>query len=337
MGVIFISILYVLENGAVISFSENYIKVCQKNGDLRRIPIETLDSISIFSKAQMTTQCTEECLRRGISVSYYSKSGKYFGRLISTGFVNTQRQRKQSALYNSDYAVDLAKRIISVKLNNQRVVLKRYIRDKDIDLKEELFQIKNSIHKIKDCDSIEQIMGYEGIGARNYFKGLGQVVDENFAFTKRSRRPPKDEFNSMLSLGYSLLMNEIYGKIQSKGLNPYFGFIHRDAEKHPTLASDLMEEWRAIIVDSLVMSIVNGHEIHKENFNYSEDFGYTLNKDGMKIFLSKFEKKLQVSSKYLEYVDYSVSFRRAMDLQINQLIKSMESENSNLYIPMKIR
>ena len=76
-----------------------------------------------------------------------------------------------------------------------------------------------------------------GTAARYYFQGLGKLVDDPFKFHGRSRRPPKDEFNSMLSLGYSILMNEIYGKIQSKGLNPYFGFIHRDKEKHPTLAA----------------------------------------------------------------------------------------------------
>lgn len=308
-----------------------------RNSDTRCVPVETVDSISIFSKAQMTTQCTEECLKRGIPVSYYSKSGKYFGQLMSTGHVNVKRQRKQSVLYESDFAVQFAKNIISSKIYNQLIVLKRYLRNSNVDLQNHLFQIKNAYKKIENCISVEEIMGYEGISARYYFDGLGKLVEPDFSFSKRSRRPPKDEFNSMLSLGYSILLNEIYGKILSKGLNPYFGFLHRDREKHPTLASDLMEEWRAVIVDSLVMSLINGHEIRKEHFSLGANGGYFLTGDGMKIFIRKFENKLKTSARYISYVDYSVSFRRAMDLQVNQLVKSIEEDNPNLYMPIKIR
>lgn len=114
-------------------------------------------------------------------------------------------------------------------------------------------------------------MGYEGLAARVYFSALDMLIDKDFHFTGRSKRPPKDPFNSMISLGYSILLNEIYGKLQAKGLNPYFGFIHSDREKHPTLASDMMEEWRAVIVDTTVMSMINGHEIHQNQFTKDEE------------------------------------------------------------------
>ena len=133
-------------------------------------------------------------------------------------------------------------------------------------------------------------------------------------------------------------MNEIYGKIQGKGLNPYFGFIHRDKEKHPTLASDLMEEWRAVIVDSLVMSMANGHEILLEDFQHDDTgVGFILTNQGMQKFIKKFDKKLSTETKYLKYVDYQVSFRRAMDLQIEQLIHAIEAEDPVLYQPVQIR
>lgn len=142
----------------------------------------------------------------------------------------------------------------------------------------------------------------------------------------------------MLSLGYSILMNEVYCKIDTKGLNPYFGFMHRDAEKHPTLASDLMEEWRAIIVDSTVMSMINGHEIALDDFaTRLDEPGIYLQKKGLKKYLNKLEKKLQTSVKYLSYVDYSVSFRKAIQLQVNQLAKAIEMEDVNIYEPVRIR
>lgn len=161
---------------------------------------------------------------------------------------------------------------------------------------------------------------------------------KNFVFQGRNKRPPKDEFNSMISLGYSILMNEVYCKIEMKGLNPYFGFIHRDAEKHPTLASDMMEEWRAVIVDATAMSMINGHEIRKEHFMFDMDQpGCYLTREGLKLYLNKLERKFQTEVRYLKYIEYPVSFRRAILLQMESLVKAMEEGDANIYEPIVIR
>lgn len=332
------SFLYVTENGAQIGIKDGYVEVRCKDDYVRRIPVETLECISIFGRSQMTTQCTVECLQRGIPVSYYSKSGSYFGRLESTGHIMVERQRKQDKLYESKFAFELGKRILYAKIKNQEVVLRRYARNKEEDIKEEITMIRILAHKLQACDTVEGMMGYEGNAAKYYFKGLSKLVDDKFKFNGRSKRPPRDEFNSMLSLGYSILMNEIYGKIQSKGLNPYFGFIHKDRERHPTLASDLIEEWRTVIVDSVVMSLVNGHEIFVEHFYHDIDEpGYFLSKEGMKIFINKLESKERTDTRYLTYIDYSVNFRRAIDLQVGQLVKAIEAEDFTIYEPVRIR
>jgi len=330
--------LYVNEDSANISISDRCVKVRYNENYCSKIPVETLESVSIFGKAQMTTQCMVECLKRGIPISYYSRVGSYFGQLESTGHVRVERQRMQCRLYDSEFALELGKRIMQAKIRNQEVVLSRYWRRSNCSLSEEMKMMRISERKIVNCNNIDQLIGYEGTAARYYFQGLSKLVDDPFKFQGRSRRPPKDEFNSMLSLGYSILMNEIYGKIQVKGLNPYFGFIHRDREKHPTLVSDLMEEWRAVIVDSMVMSLANGHEILLEDFQHNAtDKAYYLTNKGMQKFIKKFDKKLCTETKYLKYVEYQVSFRRAMDLQIEQLIKAMESEDASLYQPVQIR
>ena len=164
------------------------------------------------------------------------------------------------------------------------------------------------------------------------------MIDTDFKFHGRKKQPPRDEFNSMISLGYSVLMNELYAKIEAKGLNPYFGFMHRDKEKHPTLASDMMEEWRAVIVDSTVMSMINGHEMHKEDFVIDvEEPGCYLTRDGIKKYLSKLEGKLQTEVRYLNYIDYAVSFRRGIALQINTLVRAIEEGDASLYKPIEIR
>lgn len=245
---------------------------------------------------------------------------------------------KQSALYDTEFAATLAMKILCAKIKNQSVVLRRYEKSRGINLEEEQKMLTICKNKIMTCNRIEEMIGFEGQAAKYYFKGLAACIDKEFSFQGRSRRPPRDEFNSMISLGYSILMNEVYCKIEMKGLNPYFGFIHRDAEKHPTLASDMMEEWRAVIVDATAMSMINGHEIQKEHFNFSMDEpGCYLTRDGLKIYLNKLERKFQTEVRYLKYVDYAVSFRRGIFLQMEHLAKAIEEGNANLYEPITIR
>lgn len=333
------SYLYVCEQGAAINIAANRFEVKYKDGMIKSIPAETLEMIEVFGKVQITTQCLQACLCRGINVVFYSTSGAYYGRLISTSHVNVQRQRKQAELGNNEtFKLGFSKKIIDAKIKNQIVILRRYARRSDVEINRALSEMQYMCSKISDADSIEQVMGYEGNAAKIYFRVLGTLIDPAFVFKGRSKRPPKDPFNSMISLGYSIMLNEIYGKLEAKGLNPYFGFMHKDREKHPTLASDLMEEWRAVLIDSAALSMINGHEILKSNFYEEEGIsGVFLDKEGMKKYLLKLENKFRTQMKYLSYVDYRVSFRQALELQINQLVKAISTENIEEYYPIIIR
>ncbi|MCM1183523.1 MAG: CRISPR-associated endonuclease Cas1 [Roseburia sp.] len=332
------SLLFINENNATIGIDAGQCVVKYADGMKRMVPIETLEGITIMGKAQVTTQCIMECFSRGIPISYFSKGGSYFGRLQSTGHVNTRRQRLQCALYESDFSLKLSRNILRAKLKNQVVLLRRYEKGQNHVVDEAVKMIQICREKLSFCGTIPELMGYEGQAAKSYFEGLSVLVRPEFAFHGRNKRPPRDAFNSMLSLGYSVLMNELYGAIEAKGLNPYFGFMHRDKEKHPTLASDMMEEWRAVIVDSTVMSMINGHEIQKEDFVTDLDAaGCYLTKAGIKKYLSKLEKKLQTDVRYLSYIDYPVSFRRAITLQMDTLTKAIEEGDAFIYKPIEIR
>lgn len=330
------SILYVNDNKAKISIRENQVIVDYADGMQRRIPVETLDALTILGKPQMTTQFIETCLQKGMNVNFFSKGGKYFGRLMSTGHVKAPLQRRQAALYDTEFALQLSRNIIGAKIRNQRVVLRRYMSSTGQDLSEEMKMMRICEGKAQQAESISALMGFEGQAAKMYFRGLSACIDSDFAFTGRNRRPPRDPFNSMISLGYSILMNELYGEIESRGLNPYFGFLHRDAEHHPTLASDMMEEWRAVIIDTMVMALINGHEVGKDQFEISEE-GCFLNRDALNTFLKKLENKLQTKAAYLDYVPYRTSFRRSIALQIQKLEEAILEEDAAVYQPVKIR
>ena len=331
-------LLYVNEDGAVIGVEANRCMVSYKDGMKKWMPLESLEGITIMGKSQVTTQGMEVFLKEGIPVCYFSKGGTYFGRVQSTGHVNTERQRKQCALYNTDFALELGKKILQAKIKNQSVLLRRYEKSKGLTLTMEQRMLEICRNKIDYCMEIDEMLGFEGQAAKYYFQGLSKCIDPDFYFEGRNKRPPKDPFNSMLGLGYFILMNEMYCKIEMKGMNPFFGFIHRDSERHPTLASDMIEEWRAVIVDATVMSLINGHEIHRSEFTFdNEENACYLTKKGLKIFLNKLESKLQTGIRYLPELKYPISFRRAILHQMNKLARAIEMEDAKQYEPIQIR
>ncbi len=334
------SYLYVSEQGASIGVTQNRFQVKYKDGLVKSIPAETLEVIEVFGKVQITTQCMAECLKRGVNILFYSTNGAYYGRLISTSHVNVERQRLQADIEkNKGFKVEFSKKIIDAKIRNQIVILRRYARNNRKNIEKEIADMQYMDKKLECAYSIEQIMGYEGQAAKIYFKTIGsRLISSDFAFKGRTRRPPLDPFNSMISLGYSIIMNELYGKLEGKGLNPYFGVMHKDSEKHPTLASDLMEEWRAVLIDSTALSMLNGNELTQEDFYLEMDQpGIFLGKEAFRKYIKKLEVKFRTENRYLGYVDYSVSFRKALNLQINQFVKAIENNDPDEYMPIIIR
>ena len=132
-------------------------------------------------------------------------------------------------------------------------------------------------------------------------------------------------------------LEELYGEIEIKGLNAYFGFLHRDAEKHPTLASDMMEEWRAVLIDSTVMSMINGHEVYIDEFYSDDGEGVYISKQALNKFIKKLENKFQICQKYLDYIDYPVSFRSAISFQMSSLVDAIIHGDVSMYSPIMIR
>jgi CRISPR-associated protein Cas1 len=328
-----------MEHGASIRLLGGYFIVKYKDGMEKQIPKETLESISIFGNISISTQCMEECLKKGIPINYFSKRGAYFGRVESTRHVNIFRQKEQFRLTeDKEFSLGLAKRLIAAKIHNQKVILRRYIKQENNICQECIKNIMIAERKINRCVNHNELMGYEGYASKYYFRGLEELIQKDFQFHGRNRMPPKDPFNSMLSLGYTILMYEIYGQIESRGLHPYAGFLHKDKERHPTLASDLMEEWRAVVVDSTVMSLVQGNEIKADMFERDENTGGVfLNDQAMRIFIKKLENKFRTETSYLSYTNYRTSFRKAFWLQAGQLVKAIENHDIEFYEPIRIR
>ena len=279
-------------------------------------------------------------LERGISTSLLSTRGNYFGRLVNTSAVNAERLKRQVYLSDDmEQCLAFAKKTIAAKIHNQIVVAKRYARSKENgNISEKIHQMDIAEKKVGRAGKLEEVMGIEGIAARNYFGVLAEVIDSDFTFEGRNRRPPKDPFNAMISLGYTIVFYEIYAELENQSINPYIGFMHALQPRHPALASDLLEEWRSVLVDATAMSLIQGHEIDISEFTTDEETGgVVLSSKGVRKLVAKLESKMAGSMNYLSYLDTGVSFRRGIWWQTKTLAHCIDYNCLSDYEPLRIR
>lgn len=306
--------------------------ILSSDGTERKVSKNTVETIVIFGNVSVTTPAIKKCLELGIDVSFLSNQGKYFGKLRSTSHPNVFRLKKQVFLsMNEDFCLDFSKKIIQAKIINQRMILNRY------DDKEKLEQLKLCSQKARESKNIKELMGHEGQAARIYFSMITEFIKDDFKFKGRSRRPPKDPFNSLISLGYTMLINEITGMLEAKGLNPYIGYFHEDRERHTTLASDLIEEWRPILVDSVAIGMIQREELVIGDFWKDRDGGIFLTREALKKYLYKYEEKLKKETKYGKDPDKKISYRRLIGKQIDSLKEAVDNVDTSKYRPIRIR
>jgi CRISP-associated protein Cas1 len=204
----------------------------------------------------------------------------------------------------------------------------------DGEVAEATVAIRNMIHQVSHTMTIGSLLGIEGNGSAAYFGVFGKLLRDPMTFVRRRRRPPTDPVNAMLSLAYTLLLHQVSSAVQVVGLDPYVGFLHQPRYGRPALVLDLMEEFRPIIADSVVLNIVN-HRI-LSNQDFQEELGVVhLKPDARKTFYAKFEERLQEELQH-PYFGYRTSYRRCMELQVRLLGKWLTNEIP-AYLPLAVR
>ncbi len=335
-------ILYITEPGSFVTQKDNQLIVKKdKNAVILSIGLEQIEAIIIIGNAHLTTGLTTSLLEREISVTWLSSTGKFFGRLEPTTGHNIERIIKQfDAHKDTNFRLEISRKWINAKVKNSLVILRRYNRIRDaVGINALSDKIENLFSGIRNAKSIDELMGYEGIASRDYYECLSLMLPDEFKFKGRSKRPPKDPFNSLISFGYTLLLYEFFAIISSKSLQPYLGFMHQPRRGHPALASDLMEEWRSVIVDSLAMKLITTNQIKISDFQEPdiENGGVYLNREASKAFIQQFEQKSRTENKYSMLVDYPVTYRESLTLQVGSLIKAIENNDPNIYRPVLLR
>ena len=199
-------------------------------------------------------------------------------------------------------------------------------------VEEELDAMVHEICLLAHAQALDSLMGHEGNAARHYFAAFGKMVRREFSFARRSKRPPKDPVNALLSLGYTLLYHEMHTAVEVVGLDPYLGFMHEVDYGHAALASDLCEEFR-FLVDALVLGLINRGELQQHDFQESETGGWFLVDTARKKFYAAFERKIRTE---ISHGEQTISYRRLFFNQAEQLARVITGEQSQ-YQPYLMR
>jgi CRISPR-associated protein Cas1 len=209
------------------------------------------------------------------------------------------RKKQYQVSENAGESVKIAGSFLVGKIFNCRKVVERAIRDHALlvdvpALSAASLSLREQMRTIQGCESIDDLMGFEGSAAKTYFKVFDQLVlqqKEAFFFTERSRRPPLDNLNALLSFLYTLLTSEVASALETVGLDPYVGFLHQDRPGRPSLALDLMEELRPVFADRLALSLINRKQITAKGFTQKESGGILMDDDTRKLVLTTWQER----------------------------------------------
>jgi CRISP-associated protein Cas1 len=293
--------LYVSQQNCYLRLRHESVIVQRKDEVLATAQLPLLEQILIFGQSQLTTQLIRSCLQRNIPIGYLSRMGRCYGRLIPIERGYRQLVRYQQQLSMPEQLM-IARQFVWAKLKNSRVLLMRYRRRNDSEIVANAIRmLEHLAEKVLLAESTERLMGLEGAGAAQYFAAFGECLNApEFVFMARSRRPPGNPVNAMLSFGYQVLWNHLLSLIELQGLDPYYACLHQGSERHAALASDLLEEFRAPIVDSLTLYLVNRGVVSADDDFIYKDGGCYLNDSGrrkfLKAFLQRMEEELQDKS-----------------------------------------
>ena len=289
--------LYVTTPEAYLSKDGLNVVVSVNKEEMFRIPVTNIESIVTFGYMGASPGLLKLCTDNNVAFVFMTPQGRFIGRIQGATRGNVLLRKKQYSLSEDEnVALHLAKLFITGKVFNTRSVLQRYIRDNGPDEEVETIikQLDWRKNRIIQAGDIDTLRGEEGQAANTYFEVFDHLIlhqKEDFTFHGRSRRPPKDEVNAMLSFVYTLIANDVAAALESVGLDPYVGFMHALRPGRTSLALDMMEELRAYLGDRLVLSMINRKQITKKDFIRQGDESFVMTGDCRKEILSSWQKR----------------------------------------------
>lgn len=292
--------LYITQPDVYLSLDGENIVVKKEDQVSIRIPLHNIENIVCFNYQGASPALMGACAERNIGLCFLTPQGKFLARVSGKVHGNVLLRKQQFKVSDDHFAsIGIASSFLIGKLSNCRVVLERAARDHSLQvdvaqLKSASMSLKEDLKAIQKSDSIYDLIGFEGSAAKVYFGVFDQLIlqqKEDFRFIQRSRRPPLDNINALLSFLYAILTNECVSALSSVGLDPYVGFLHQDRPGRPSLALDLMEELRPVFADRLALSLVNRQQVTAKGFIQKESGGVLMDDDTRKQILVAWQER----------------------------------------------
>lgn len=325
--------LYLTEQGSVLRKTGDRLIVEKNQQILLDVHCHKIDAVLIFGNIQVTTPAIHELFEHGIELAMLTRRGRLIGQITSPMTKNiTLRIAQYDRFREHDFIRNFSSTIVCGKIKNAIVLLRRYAYShQEINLSDAISSLEQSVKKISKKDSLEALLGAEGVAARKYFEGFGRIILGECCFYGRKKRPPPDPVNALLSLGYTMVFNEISSLLDGAGFDPYLGFYHKPDYGRPSLAADLLEEFRAPIVDRLTLTLFNNRVLSIKDFApHPNKGGCYLKKEPMKRYFSEYERF--ISKTFSDPITGTeTDFRRCFRVQILALSKAIEGER--IYTP----
>ena len=319
------SVLFLTEQGARLT-KEGRAFVLKKDGEKVFVyPSANVKQVFLFGRIEVTAAMIHLLLREGIDTTFLTRDGRYRGRLVGKTSKNIElREAQFERSHDEEFCLNFSRKIVWAKAKNALRILQKSRGVAKEEFAQRVQNFRKSVRKIKTMD---QLRGLEGAFSALYFRLFPELLIERFGFKKREKHPPPDPVNILLSLGYTLLFQNIYALVTGMGFDPYRGFYHQIRYGHPALVSDLMEEFRAAVVDSLIVKLVNRKQITWEHFERDGE-RYQFKKEGLEVFINAYREKLETA---FQYRKMKITYMQALQYQVVQFQKHILGEVE--YVP----
>ncbi len=292
--------LYITRDGAYLHKQRETLLVEQtiegERKKLLQVPIHSVGNIFCFGNVMVSPQLMGFCGESGTQLAFYDMFGRFQARVVGKQTGNVLLRRAQFRCADSGKS-HIARNIVAAKVQSSRIVLQRHLRTygANTDVSAAANRLRQIVTELKNQTASDRIRGFEGEAARHYFGVFNQMItaQNGFVFDGRTRRPPKDPVNAMLSFMYSLFSKEISGALQGVGLDPQVGFLHEERPGRDSLALDLLEEFRAPIIDRLVLTLINRQQVKVGDFSTDMLGGVIMKEDTRRLLLQSWQAKKQ--------------------------------------------
>ncbi|OGL42918.1 MAG: hypothetical protein A2161_02480 [Candidatus Schekmanbacteria bacterium RBG_13_48_7] len=316
--------LYIQAQGAFIGKEGDLVTIKSNGQKIQDVRIMDISQVNIMGNVQLSSQLLKILCLENIPVCYFTYGNWFYGITTGMSHKNVELRISQYELARDEFrSWSISRCFIEGKIRNSRTMLRRNARSIDKDI---LNRMNVSIHDAKNAQSLSSLLGIEGNAAHLYFSNFHKLLSQesNFDFTSRNRRPPRDPVNAMLSFLYAVLVKDITVILLSVGFDPFLGFYHQPRYGRPALALDLMEEFRSVIVDSVVITVLNTNQISRGDFVSIADT-VTMKPEAKKKVIEAYEKRMNELIKHPIF-GYSMSYRRIIETQARLLARYAMSE-----------